>query len=50
MKALNNHHAAGICTSKMLFYDNPGVIDRTEIFTQPQPENYYTEEGAISRV
>ena len=28
MKALNNHPAAGICTSKMLFYDNPGVLDR----------------------
>ncbi len=34
MKALNNHPAAGFCASKMLFYDNPRVIDRAgDVYT-----------------
>ena len=34
MDALENHPEAGFCASKMLFYDNPGVIDRAgDIYT-----------------
>ena len=34
MDALENHPEAGFCASKMLFYDNPRVIDRAgDVYT-----------------